>query len=124
MDAKHITTTAWAEARAAAAAPRRFAMPAPSREEVRAGILYMIGAVLVFSVINAAVKWETARLPVNEVIFFRCIFSLVPCAALLAASGGFRLLRTRRLKEHIGRGILQFISMTAIFAAFGLMPLA
>ena len=106
------------------APPRRFAMPVPSREEVRAGIFYMMGSVFVFSLINALVKWEAARYPLNEVVFFRCVFSLVPCLALLGTSGGIRLLRTHRLKEHIGRGVMQFISMISIFAAFGMMPLA
>lgn len=103
---------------------RRFAMPVPSREEVRAGIFYMLAAVFVFSVINALVKWESARYPLDEVVFFRCAFSLLPAFALIARFGGGRLLRTRRLGEHVGRGVLQFISMMCIFAAFGVMPLA
>src|SRR5579863_4001434 len=84
------------------AAPRRFAMPVPSREEVRAGIFYMIAAVFVFSVINALVKWEAARYPLAEVVFFRCAFSLLPCIGLVAASGGIGVLRTRRIREHLG----------------------
>jgi drug/metabolite transporter (DMT)-like permease len=114
-------TAAWREA---APPPRRFAMPIPSREDIRRGIFYMISAVLVFSLINAGVKWETVRYPLGEIIFLRCVFSLIPCFAVLAASGGWRLLRTRRLKEHIGRGVMQFISIVSIFAAFAVMPLA
>src|SRR5229473_2252843 len=122
MEAKSSisVTAAWGEA----APPRRFAMPVPSREEIRRGIFYMISAVLVFSLINAGIKWETARYPLGEIIFLRCVFSLIPCFAVLAASGGWRLLRTRRLKEHIGRGVMQFISIVSIFAAFAVMPLA
>lgn len=104
--------------------PPRFAMPIPSREEIRAGIFYMIGSVFMFSLINAVVKWEAARYPLPEVVFFRCVFSLAPCLVLLAAAGGFKMLRTHRLKEHVGRGVMQFISMLSIFTAFGLMPLA
>jgi drug/metabolite transporter (DMT)-like permease len=99
-------------------------MPVPSREEVRAGIFYMLASVLVFSVINALVKWEAARYPLDEVVFFRCAFSLLPALALVARGGGVRLLRTRRLNEHVGRGVLQFISIMCIFTAFGMMPLA
>jgi drug/metabolite transporter (DMT)-like permease len=108
----------------AAATVRRFAMPVPSREEVRAGIFYMMSSVFVFSLINTVVKWESARYPLNEVVFFRCAFSLLPAFALVAAGGGARLLRTQRVKEHLGRGLLQFISMVCVFAAFGMMPLA
>jgi drug/metabolite transporter (DMT)-like permease len=110
--------------REAGVTPRRFAMPTPSREEIRTGILYMVGAVFVFAMINALVKWESARYPLNEVVFFRCLFSLVPCLALVATSGGVRLLRTRRIKEHAGRALMQFVSMMSIFAAFSMMPLA
>jgi drug/metabolite transporter (DMT)-like permease len=111
--------------RPSAAAPaRRFAMPVPSREQVRAGIFYMVSAVFVFSLINAVVKWEAARYPVNEVVFFRCAFSLLPVLVLVAGGGGARLLRTRRFGEHLSRGALQFVSMIAVFAAFAMMPLA
>jgi drug/metabolite transporter (DMT)-like permease len=124
MSAKPSLLEYWNPVKTRAGAAPRFAMPIASREEIRAGIFYMIASVAVFSVINAVVKWEAARYPLNEVVFFRCLFSLVPCLALLAATGGFRRLRTQRLKEHIGRGAMQFISMMCIFAAFGLMPLA
>lgn len=103
---------------------RRFAMPVPSRDEVRAGIFYMLGSVFVFSVVNALVKWEAARYALDEVVFFRCVFSLVPAFALVAGGGGARLLRTGRIREHLSRGVLQFVSMMCIFAAFAMMPLA
>jgi drug/metabolite transporter (DMT)-like permease len=104
---------------------RRFAMPVPSREQVRAGIFYMVASVFLSSVINALIKWEGARYPVGEVAFFRCAFSLLPCLALLVGSGApRRLLRTQRLRAHIGIGVLQFVSMMCLFLAFGRMPLA
>jgi drug/metabolite transporter (DMT)-like permease len=124
MSAKPSLLEHWNPVKTKAGAAPRFVMPIASREEIRAGIFYMIASVAVFSVINAVVKWEAARYPLNEVVFFRCLFSLLPCLALLAATGGFGRLRTQRLKEHIGRGAMQFISMMSIFAAFGLMPLA
>jgi drug/metabolite transporter (DMT)-like permease len=122
MEAK--SSISGAAAWPAEAPPRRFAMPVPSREEIRRGIVYMVSAVLVFSLINAGIKWETARYPLGEIIFLRCVFSLIPCLALLATGGGWRLLRTQRLKEHVGRGVMQFVSIVSIFAAFGMMPLA
>lgn len=111
---------------ASARAPsRRFAMPVPSREQVRSGIFYMLASVFISSVINALLKWEAARYPVGEVAFFRCAVSLLPCFVLVAGSGNpWRLLRTRQLKGHIGVGVLQFVSMMSIIAAFGMMPLA
>jgi drug/metabolite transporter (DMT)-like permease len=109
---------------AAGAAAARFAMPASSREEIRAGILYMIGAVFLFSVANALVKWQVARYPVGEVIFFRCAFSLVPCLILVATHGGLKILRTNRIRDHVGRAVTQFIGMGSFFIALSMMPLA
>jgi drug/metabolite transporter (DMT)-like permease len=103
----------------------RFAMPVPSREQVRAGIFYMVASVFLSALVNALVKWEGARYPVGEVAFFRCAFSLVPCLALLLASGApVLLLRTRRPGSHVAIGALQFLAMMCLFLAFGRMPLA
>ena len=101
-----------------------FSMPVPSREEMRRGIACMVGAVFVFAVVNALVKWEIALYPLSEVVFFRCIFALVPCFVLVATHGGAAVLRTRRPLAHLSRALVQFLSMCAIFTAFGLMPLA
>lgn len=102
----------------------RFAMPTPDREEIRKGIFYMVAAVFMFSMVNALVKWQVATYPVNEVVFFRCFFALAPCAVLVATHGGLRVMRTHRLKAHVGRAAIQFVGMTCIFTAFGMMPLA
>jgi len=99
-------------------------MPVPSREEVRRGILYMVLSVAVFAVVNALVKYEEAVYPVSQVTFFRSIFALVFSCGLVMREGGFSILRTRRVAEHVGRGTLQFISMVSIFVAYHLMPLA
>src|SRR6185312_8284132 len=55
-------------------------LPPPSRQDVRRGILYMVAAVFVFASVNALVKWEVQTYPVTEVVFFRCLFALVPCS--------------------------------------------
>ena len=99
-------------------------MPVPTREEVRRGIFYMVLSVAVFSVVNALVKFEEAVYPVSQVVCFRSVFALLFSCALVHRDGGFSILRTNRMAEHIGRGTLQFISMICIFVAYHLMPLA
>jgi len=99
-------------------------MPVPTREEVRRGILYMILSVAVFALVNALVKYEEAVYPVSQVVFFRSIFALLFSCVLVMRDGGFSILRTHRIVEHVGRGTLQFISMVCVFIAYHLMPLA
>lgn len=99
-------------------------MPAPSAREVRRGILYMLAAVFVFSVANALVKWYVAAYPVGEVVFFRCAFAAIPALALMAAGGGWRVVRTAHRSQHLGRGVLVFLAQCSAFSALALLPLA
>jgi drug/metabolite transporter (DMT)-like permease len=97
---------------------------APRRDQVPRGILYMVGASLVFAAVNAMVKWEVALYPVGEVAFVRSLFSLVPCYLIILPRTGLAVLRTERRWDHFKRALSQFSSMMCIFIAFALMPLA
>jgi drug/metabolite transporter (DMT)-like permease len=99
-------------------------LSASPRDETTRGILYALAAVFVFAAVNALTKWEVARYPITEVVLFRSIFALVPCAGLVAANGGIPVLRTRRFGEHFTRALVQFICVASIFVAFRVMPLA
>src|SRR5437899_8262516 len=110
--------------RARTATMTGFVMPAPTREEVRRGILYVVASIFVFALTNALIKWLVVRYAVVEVIVFRSTFALLPCLYLVATRGGILALRTKRLHQHVSRSLLQFVSMICIFTAFGLMPLA
>jgi drug/metabolite transporter (DMT)-like permease len=102
----------------------KFVMPAASREDIRRGIIYILLSVFIFGGINAMVKWAATIYPVTEIIFFRCLFSLIPTFVLVAAHGGVSKLRTHRFGEHLARAIMQFMSMVCIFVAYRMMPLA
>jgi drug/metabolite transporter (DMT)-like permease len=99
-------------------------MSEPTGDQVRRGIFCMIASFFVFSVVHAMVKWLVARYPLTEVAFFRCLFSLVPLSVLVAMNGGLAAVRTSRPGGHIARGLMQFLAMITIFAAFRTMPLA
>jgi drug/metabolite transporter (DMT)-like permease len=101
-----------------------FALPTPTAHEIRRGIAYICAAVLLFSCINALVKWLTQDFPVTQIVFFRCVFALVPCSYLVMTHGGLDALRTRRIQWHATRTALQFISLVCAFTAFSMMPLA
>jgi drug/metabolite transporter (DMT)-like permease len=96
----------------------------PRRDQVPLGILYMVGSSLLFAAMNAMVKWEVAIYPVGEVAFYRSVFALLPCYLMILPRTGMGVWRTERLGDHVRRAISQLCSMTCIFMAFALMPLA
>jgi drug/metabolite transporter (DMT)-like permease len=99
--------------------------PAPARRDaIVRGIFYMIASTVGFAAVNALVKWEVALYPVGEVAFFRSIFSIIPCLIIVLPRRGLAVFRTGRFRDHFMRAVSQLFSMTAIFIAFKLMPLA
>jgi drug/metabolite transporter (DMT)-like permease len=103
-------------------------LPAPKaskrREHVPLGILYMVGATLVFSASSACSKWLVATYPVGEVLFTRSLVSLITCALFILPSTGIAVFRTGRLRHHVLRSFSQFVSQSCLIIAFSLMPLA
>jgi len=93
-------------------------------DRVPRGILFMIGATVMFAISSALSKWQVASYSVAEVLFFRAVASLATCAALILPRTGLIVFRTRRLRDHIGRSTTQATAQTLIVLAFGLMPLA
>jgi len=73
---------------------------------------------------SALSKWQVAEYSFIEVLFFRAIASLVTCAALILPRTGLAVLRTTRLRDHLGRSATQATAQSLIIIAFGLMPLA
>jgi drug/metabolite transporter (DMT)-like permease len=103
-------------------------LPAPKaskrREHVPLGILYMVGATLVFSASSACSKWLVASYPVGEVLFTRSLVSLITCALFILPTTGIAVFRTGRLRHHVLRSFSQFVSQSCLIIAFSLMPLA
>jgi drug/metabolite transporter (DMT)-like permease len=94
------------------------------QDDVPRGILFMIGASVLFALANAIAKWQVAIYPVGEVMFFRSFVSLVACAAVILPFNGIAVFATQRPRDHIARGLSQSISQTCTVIAFWLMPLA
>jgi drug/metabolite transporter (DMT)-like permease len=111
-----VTTTTTQEIPAGEACKRR--------DHVPLGILYMVGATIVFSVSSASSKWLVATYPVGEVLFTRSLVSLAACAAFILPATGLAVFQTRRLRHHVLRSFSQFVSQTCLIIAFSLMPLA
>ncbi|MFN3658526.1 MAG: DMT family transporter [Pseudolabrys sp.] len=99
------------------------ASPTPRHDRVPLGILYMLGATVMFAGSSALSKWQVADYSFNEVLFFRVAVSLVVCAALILPRTGLAVFRTDRLAAHFGRSVTQAVAQACIVIAFGLMPL-
>ena len=94
------------------------------REHVPLGILYMVGATIVFAASSAVSKWLVASYPIGEVLFTRTVVALLTCALFILPQTGLAVFRTRRLGHHVLRSVSQGCSQTFLLIAFSLMPLA
>lgn len=101
--------------------------PASSRfsPNVPLGIGYMVTAVSLFGVMDALVKWLVASYPTVQVMFFRSLCAFPPILLMVArGSGGFGVLRSRRLLDHGLRSGFGCGAMLGFFFSYTFMPLA
>lgn len=94
------------------------------REHIPRGILYMIGATIVFAASSAVSKWLVATYPIGEVLFTRTTVALITCAIFIIPHAGLAVFRTPRLRHHLMRSVSQGFSQSFLLIAFSLMPLA
>jgi drug/metabolite transporter (DMT)-like permease len=94
------------------------------REHIPLGIVYMIGATVMFAASSAVSKWLVASYPIGEVLFTRTGIALITCALFIMPQAGLAAFRTRRLGHHVMRSVSQGFSQTFLLIAFSLMPLA
>ncbi len=94
------------------------------REHIPRGILFMIGATIVFAASSAVSKWLVERYPVGEVLFTRTVVALITCALFILPYTGLAVFRTHRLGHHALRCGSQAFSQAFLLIAFSLMPLA
>jgi drug/metabolite transporter (DMT)-like permease len=88
------------------------------------GIALALLAFVLFSSMDAMIKWLSAGYPVHEMLFFNATFSLIPLALMTARAGGLNQLRTGRLRLHLLRGACGMTAAFSAFTAYSLMPLA
>lgn len=112
------------------------ALPAPLPASARAvirrerwsplqrGVAWMLGSLLLFAVMDLVQKALTVHYPATEVMFFRSLFSAVPLAVVLARSGGWGVLATRRPMAHLVRSVVGALSVFCFILAFSGMPFA
>src|SRR6202008_3975777 len=96
---------------------------AARRNQVPLGIAYMVGSTAMFAGGNAVVKWQLATYPLDEVAFGRTLFAFLTGAIIVLPRAGWGVLRTRRYREHLQRGLSQFGSMLCWFLAVSVVSL-
>ena len=84
----------------------------------------MLMSILLFSLMDATVKWLGTFYPTTQIMFFRCTVALVPVLVIIYLRGGIGILRTSQQKLHLLRSLMGITAMALAFYAFSLMPLA
>ena len=113
--------TTQADDKASSGAPAaRFAA---GRDNPVRGMLLMIGAVFLFTSMDALVKVASETYPTGQIVFFRNFVAFLPLAIFVARAGGISVLRTRRLGGHLIRAGVGLSAMVCFFLSYKLLPL-
>lgn len=94
------------------------------REHVTLGIVFMLGATVMFAVSSALSKWLVASYSIGQVLFVRTVISLVLFAAFILPRTGLAVYRTDRVGAHVSRLTAQATAQICLIIAFSMMPLA
>jgi len=94
------------------------------RDRPLLGVAFTVMSVLLFSLMDATVKWLGADYPIREIVFFRCVVALAPAMVFIHRAGGFQILRTSHPVLHALRAVGGLGAMFLSFQAYSLMPLA
>jgi len=93
------------------------------RNQIPRGIAYMVASTVMFAGGNAVVKWQLETYPLGEVAFSRALFAFLTIATIVLPRAGLGVLRTRRYREHVQRGLSQFGSMLCWMLAVSALSL-
>ncbi len=89
------------------------------------GIVCIVLAMLLFTLIDTLVKWLSARgYATWQLVFCRSLFSYIPILLLIRFQGGVRLLRTTRLRAHLLRAVVGLGALWTWFYAYRQLALA
>lgn len=88
-----------------------------------AGIYLRLVALSMFATMDAMVKWLGDDYGTFQVMFFRSLVAMVPLYFLMQASGGIRLIRSKRPFLQVARIVTGFGSLLGFFYVFPRMPL-
>ncbi len=88
------------------------------------GYSAMLTSVVLFSLMDASVKWLGGNYPTQQIMFFRCLVAMIPLTVIIHMRGGLPILKTSQAKMHLLRSMLGISAMALAFYALSLMQLA
>lgn len=88
------------------------------------GIACIVAAMMMLSLQDSLVKWLGATYPLHQIVLSRSMIAAGVTLVVLAATARLALLKTRRWRLHLTRGLLLVITNSAFFLALVAMPIA
>lgn len=95
-----------------------------SHGSAKRGIMFIVLAMLIFSIINAVVKDITAQYDPIQIVFFRCLFAAFPAGALMFFRNGWMQPSPSEWKYHGIRAVLLAGGLAILFKGIGMLPLS
>ena len=97
----------------------------PSREtHIARGVLFIVGATLLFVCLNTAVKLLSPSLSTVQLLWSRSLGHSLFIIAIFAPTFGWRLVVTQKPVIQLTRSLMLLTSSTFFFSAIGRVPLA
>ena len=93
-------------------------------ERIPLAIICMLAATILLAGSGALSKWLVATYPIGEMLFVRAAAALVGSSLVILPATGLAVFRTKRLRDHMLRGISQSCAQSFLIIALSLMPLA
>ena len=88
------------------------------------GIACVVGAITVFVLQDALIKWLSGDYPLHEIVLVRAASAVCVTLFVMRLEGGIHLLRTHRPGLHLARAGLLIIANSAFYLALAAMTIA
>lgn len=98
--------------------------PAGLRNAPGRAVLYMLAAIALLSLMDAAAKWLTSDYSVWQIVFLTRFVTLAFALGIAMRAGGLATLATRRPWTHLGRSAIALAMVITFFLALRTLPLA
>lgn len=96
---------------------------APQQSALR-GIVYLMGTILMFGLLEATAKYVSASYPVTQVVWARLVFQALFFLPFVAVMGFPAIVRTKRPVLQLVRSGLMACSTVTMFTTLSFIPLA